>query len=66
MITVKGCSVFSGRNIEIRFVNSAIAMVKELQTTEKLPYIAPGFIDTQVNGYRGLITVPESLKRKIS
>ncbi len=64
MITVKGCSVFSGRNIEIRFVNSAIAMVKELQTTKKLPYIAPGFIDTQVNGYRGIDYRSGELKKE--
>ncbi len=54
MTTVKGCSVFSGKNIEIGFEGPVITKVKDLHTTEKLPFISPGFMDTQVNGYRGI------------
>lgn len=64
MTTVKGCSVFRGKNIEISFEGPAIAAVKDLHTTEKLPYISPGFIDTQVNGYRGIDYRSGELKKE--
>ncbi len=54
MEDIKGCSVFSGKNIRISFDRGVITAVTKLDSSNRLPYISPGFIDTQVNGYAGL------------
>lgn len=51
-----GINVFSAEPVEARF-NSVIAGVDELvdaSYAEGAPYVAPGFIDLQVNGFAGV------------
>ena len=64
MKIIKGCSVFTGKNITISLDQGLIKEVKELETSEKLPFISPGFIDTQVNGYKGLDYSSENFKQE--
>ena len=64
MKVIRGCSVFTGSNISLSFDQGIIKEVKNLGTSEELPYISPGFIDTQVNGYRGLDYSSENLKKE--
>ncbi|MDA3941164.1 MAG: amidohydrolase family protein [Spirochaetia bacterium] len=54
MKKLTGRSVFTGRNIEAKFNEGIIIDVKELSSSEHLPFISPGFMDIQVNGYSGL------------
>jgi N-acetylglucosamine-6-phosphate deacetylase len=54
MENIRGCSVFTGKNIKIGFEKDVIVEVTELSDSKRLPYISPGFLDTQVNGYYGL------------
>ncbi len=61
MNTVRGISVFDGREIEVQFDENGIKALHESQdyawveTGEPAdrPFISPGFVDIQVNGYRG-------------
>lgn len=62
MKIVRGCSVFTGRNISISLDGGLIREVKNLETSETLPFISPGFMDTQVNGYAGLDYSSDNLK----
>ena len=64
MENVKGRSVFTGKDIRISFENGLIAAVNELDISEHLPYISPGFMDTQVNGYAGIDYSSENLGQK--
>ncbi|NVM26386.1 MAG: hypothetical protein HWN70_10800 [Desulfobacterales bacterium] len=50
---LKGIDVFSGENVRIEIVDASIHKVEKIQKEGSLPYIAPGFIDIQVNGFRG-------------
>ncbi len=61
MDNITGCSVFTGKNIKISFDKGVIVEVIELSASEHLPYISPGFLDTQVNGYYGLDYSSENL-----
>lgn len=63
MEDITGCSVFTGQNIKISFDDGVIVAVKELDTSNRLPYISPGFMDTQVNGYAGLDYSSENLEQ---
>ncbi len=63
MEDITGCSVFTGQNIKISFDEGVIAEIKEVDTSKRLPYISPGFMDTQVNGYAGLDYSSENLKQ---
>jgi len=51
---IKGRSVFTEKNIRLNIDKNVIISVEELNSSEQLPYISPGFMDTQVNGYAGL------------
>ena len=62
--SVKGRSVFTGKNIGIILDGPVISGVEEIDSAEKLPYISPGFLDTQVNGCRGIDYRSENLKEK--
>ena len=64
MDEVKGCSIFSGQNIEIRIDEGEIVGVESLNESDKLPIISPGFIDTQFNGYAGLDYSAEKFAQK--
>lgn len=63
MEDIAGYSVFAGKNIKISFDDGVIVAVKELDTSNRLPYISPGFMDTQVNGYAGLDYSSENLEQ---
>ena len=51
---VRGISVFSRKPIEVTVANESIQHIKELDdSAEDLPFLSPGFLDMQVNGFRG-------------
>ncbi len=62
MEIIKGHSVFTEKNIRLNIDKNVIVSVEELNSSEKLPYISPGFLDTQVNGYAGLDYSYENLE----
>lgn len=64
MDEIKGCSIFSGQNVEIRIDEGEIVGVESLNESDKLPFISPGFIDTQFNGYAGLDYSAEKFAQK--
>jgi len=49
----QGISVFTGKPVEAEVQGTFIQSVTPLKTKEHLPYISPGFLDMQVNGYMG-------------
>jgi N-acetylglucosamine-6-phosphate deacetylase len=62
-MTLSGIDVFTGHAVELGVEGGLISSVRELGTGESapdesraaegLPYISPGFLDIQVNGYNG-------------
>jgi N-acetylglucosamine-6-phosphate deacetylase len=56
MIELKGISVFSGKPASIKIDGAKISAVEELpeKDGDELPYICPGFLDLQVNGFNGI------------
>jgi N-acetylglucosamine-6-phosphate deacetylase len=55
--SIKGLHYLTGRKINISFSNGLISTVEELPTDKadtRLPFIGPGLIDNQVNGYCGV------------
>jgi len=55
--SVEGLHYITGRKISVGFINGTIATIVDLPLAEDeadLPFIAPGLIDNQVNGYRGV------------
>ncbi len=53
--SVRGVSVFTGRELEISIDDETISSVSECAPSgdPELPYVSPGFFDIQVNGYHG-------------
>src|SRR4030065_530961 len=49
----QGISVFTREPVDVEVQGEYIQRVTPLKTTEHLPYISPGFLDIQVNGYMG-------------
>lgn len=49
----KGLSAFTEEPIKVTIHNDRIAAIDPLPSFQDLPYISPGFIDMQVNGYKG-------------
>ena len=49
----QGISVFTEQPIKVVVENDKISAIKPLESSFGLPYIAPGFLDMQVNGYFG-------------
>lgn len=52
----EGISIFTGSATEVTVEDGYITEVIDIDGTESvktLPYISPGFLDMQVNGYRG-------------
>ena len=47
----------TGRTVRLRVEGDRVASVEELETgleaAEELPWVSPGFVDMQLNGYRG-------------
>ena len=52
-ITYQGISVFNGKSINVEVQGELIRSVTSLEMKKHLPYISPGFLDMQVNGYMG-------------
>ncbi|MFP4383603.1 MAG: N-acetylglucosamine-6-phosphate deacetylase [Spirochaetia bacterium] len=52
-ISVQGISVLTGKPVEITVADGRIADVRDIEQTGDLPYCGPGFLDMQLNGYRG-------------
>jgi N-acetylglucosamine-6-phosphate deacetylase len=53
MVTFQGISAFTNEPVEVEVQGEYIQRVIPLKTKEHLPYISPGFLDIQVNGYMG-------------
>ncbi len=53
MRSVEGILVHSGRAVEIHMEDGVIQQVNSIERKDDLPYISPGFLDMQVNGYNG-------------
>jgi len=49
----QGISVFTNQPVEIAVQADKISAITQLESSSGLPYIAPGFLDMQVNGYFG-------------
>ncbi len=54
--SVRGTDPHTGTTVEVAFDDTRIVSVTDLglRPAAELPYVAPGFIDGQVNGYGGL------------
>ena len=50
----RGVDVFSGERIEVEFSEAISNVDPVLDDAAGLPYLAPGFIDLQVNGFAGV------------
>jgi N-acetylglucosamine-6-phosphate deacetylase len=50
---IQGVSVFTNRPVAIEWEGQTIRDVAEIESGDRLPYLAPGFLDMQVNGYNG-------------
>jgi N-acetylglucosamine-6-phosphate deacetylase len=50
---VQGVSVFTNRPVAVQWEGRIITEVAEIESRGGLPYISPGFLDMQVNGYNG-------------
>jgi N-acetylglucosamine-6-phosphate deacetylase len=53
MTTYQGISVFTRDPLDLEVQGEHIRRVTRLKKKEHLPYISPGFLDMQVNGYMG-------------
>jgi N-acetylglucosamine-6-phosphate deacetylase len=49
----KGINVLTGGAVEIEIAHTRICRVKEIEASDEHPYLSPGFLDIQVNGYNG-------------
>jgi N-acetylglucosamine-6-phosphate deacetylase len=49
----KGMSVFTREPVDVEIQGEYIQRVTSFKTSGHLPYISPGFLDIQVNGYMG-------------
>ncbi|WP_455381884.1 amidohydrolase family protein, partial [Salinispira pacifica] len=53
-LTIAGISIFSGDPLCITLREGTVASVERTDATPEMPWLSPGFIDLQVNGYRGI------------
>jgi N-acetylglucosamine-6-phosphate deacetylase len=60
-MTVVGIDVFTGRPLRLETEKGVVAHVRQVSSGDGLPYLAPGFFDIQVNGYRGFDYSAEEL-----
>lgn len=54
MLTIYGRHINTMEPVELNIENGSVVSVKQIDTSELLPIIAPGLIDLQVNGYMGI------------
>ena len=48
-----GIDALTGKAVELQIAQGRITGIKPIETSDPLPYLAAGFFDIQVNGYRG-------------
>ena len=48
-----GIDALTGKAVELQIAQGRITGIKHIETSDPLPYLAAGFFDIQVNGYRG-------------
>lgn len=53
-IPLRGTHLESGKGIEIHFENEVISNIVDVPSDESFHRIAPGLVDLQVNGYKGI------------
>jgi N-acetylglucosamine-6-phosphate deacetylase len=49
----EGINALTGEAVEIEIGQARICRVKKIEASDTHPYLAPGFLDIQVNGYNG-------------
>jgi N-acetylglucosamine-6-phosphate deacetylase len=49
----RGINALTAEAIEIEISQNRIARINKIKASDGLPYLAPGFFDIQVNGYKG-------------
>jgi len=49
----EGIDALTGKAVELQIEQGRITGIKPIKTSDRLPYLAAGFFDIQVNGYRG-------------
>jgi N-acetylglucosamine-6-phosphate deacetylase len=52
-MNIEGISIFSKRAIAVEWKGERITEIAEIEPADTLPYLCPGFLDMQVNGYNG-------------
>jgi N-acetylglucosamine-6-phosphate deacetylase len=50
---IEGRCVFSGENVRLLLADGRIKAREKIDAEKPFPWVAPGFLDIQVNGYRG-------------
>jgi N-acetylglucosamine-6-phosphate deacetylase len=52
-MNIEGISVLSNRAIAVEWKGERMTGIAEIEAGDGLPYLSPGFLDMQVNGYNG-------------
>lgn len=52
--TVRGVDLETGHAVELSTVDGIVSMIGDIDQGIDFPYLAPGFIDIQVNGFAGI------------
>ena len=52
-MTYRGINCFTRNAIGIEVAQNRISNIREINSSKNLPYLAPGFLDMQVNSYMG-------------
>ncbi|MFB5190676.1 N-acetylglucosamine-6-phosphate deacetylase [Alicyclobacillus fastidiosus] len=52
--SIKGLDYRTGRPIEVEVLDGVIRDIRNIDGSPHLPWLAPGFVDLQVNGFRGV------------
>jgi N-acetylglucosamine-6-phosphate deacetylase len=51
---IRGILVDTDSAVEVSLVDGAISAIEDIDQAAELPYLAPGFVDIQVNGFGGV------------
>jgi N-acetylglucosamine-6-phosphate deacetylase len=52
-MNIEGISVFANRPVAVQWEGERITEIADIESRDGLPYLSPGFLDMQVNGYNG-------------
>jgi N-acetylglucosamine-6-phosphate deacetylase len=61
MLELTGRSIFTEKPVKVTLTGDRISRVEEAPETASMPYISPGFLDIQVNGFNGIDYSAEDL-----